>query len=263
MATKKTTELRTWDQKLADMAKVSAARASKASTGGNIFGTKNGLLTFDGAAVPDNTIYAVVLEGIAARADYDGYDEKNPNGPRCFALEPEDLEEPMVPSDECFEKQAETCAECPLAKFGSADNGKAQHCKDARRLALVTAGMITGGKFKLSSPADIAKAPLAFLSISPTSIRAYDAYVKLLNSAAHRPPFGVVTRIKLDTPTKLFSFELVDNLPNEHLQPVMDKVEESRAEIRFPFPPYVEPPKVAPKGRGAAAAVPAKRGAKY
>lgn len=262
---KTSTELRSWDQDLADAAVASSAKASKSSGGGRIFGTKGGVLSIDGSVIPGNSVDVIVLESIAVNAKYPKYDSANPSGPSCFAFESDDPDAAMVPDPSAPHPECEDCLTCPMNAYGSDEvTGKGKACKNLRRLAVIACGNTLNGRTTFFKPDELVKQPLAFMHVSPTSGKIWDGFVKQISNVQHRPPFGVRIRISLRPhPSNQFEFvfDFIDNVPNEYREAVMRRVEEAKQDIRFHFAPFVERP--AAPVRGAKAAAPAARRSKY
>ena len=76
----------------------------------------------------------VIVDFVARNEFYEGaYDKDNMSPPACFAIGV--APNKLVASDNSPQKQADTCAECPMNAFGSAGKGKA--CKNGRVLAVL------------------------------------------------------------------------------------------------------------------------------
>lgn len=137
--------------------------------------------------------------------------------PACFALG-EDPDE-LVPSKNSPDRQADTCAECPLNQFGSNGTGKA--CSNRRLLALL--------------PPDATKdTALAITSASPTALKGFDGYVAKLASTFRKPPAAFVTTIGMN-PKVDFS-QLVFGNPEpiedgEQLQMIFARQDEAKARL--------------------------------
>lgn len=262
---KTSTELRSWDQDLAAAAVAASAKASKSAGGGRIFGTKGGILSIDGSVIPGNSVDVIVLEYIAVNAKYPKYDPANPSGPSCFAFEPEDSDAAMAPDAGAAHPESEDCLTCPMNAFGSDEQtGKGKACKNLRRLAVIACGNTLNGRTTFFKPDELAKQPLAFMHVSPTSGKLWDGFVKQIGNVQHRPPFGVRIRISLRqhiTNQFEFVFDFIDNVPNEFREVVMQRVAEAQADIRFPFAPFAERP--AAPARGAAKPAAAAKRSKY
>ena len=110
------------------------------------------------------------------------YNPKNPQPPICWANAFTFAD--LKPADDAPQKQADSCAECPMNKFGSAPTGRGKACKNTFRIAFV--------------PPDANKdTPIYMLSIPPTSVRAYASFVSQLGEQ-EEIPFDYVTEISMD-----------------------------------------------------------------
>ena len=258
MASKKPgTAIVAWDEELAKYAAETAKQ--EASTGtGNFFSLKGGVLSYGGNAIPGNEMNVVILDAIHKKAYYDrAYDGESGGGPVCFAYSRDGLA--MSPHEKSTEKQCDTCDLCPHNLMGSAirsdgSPGKGKACREGRRLALISAADLNAKS--------IPTAEIGYLETPPTSIIPYALYVKALASTAKRPPFAVVTKVKLvpdrDTQFKL-QFELAAPLPQDVVKGIMERLDQTKQEIMFPY----MPPKSADEARPARAAkAPAKTPAK-
>lgn len=126
----------------------------------------------------------VILDFTSVNLFYEGaYDRDNPAPPSCFAIGNEPTK--LVPSPNSPAVQSDSCAACPNNAFGSAGRGKA--CKNTRLLAVTPAVVEEGGD-----------QPVWIMSIPPTSIKAFDAYVSSLVSKHETSPIGVVTQVTMD-----------------------------------------------------------------
>lgn len=167
---------------------------SEAATGGaQYLSIKGGVLKFDGQPIKNNEFECIVLEAAFENALYLGkFNPDSPQPPVCFAFgqATEDGSEPdMTPHKDSHEKQADACSGCPMNEYGTADEGKGKACKNGRRLALLHADHAKRG--------EALKAPMVFMKVPPTSLRNWASYVKQVANVLGRPPFAVVTRIKV------------------------------------------------------------------
>jgi hypothetical protein len=237
VATKKQ-EVRTYDEEFAQAAAADAARAAKLSSGSRFFGTAGGTLTYEGAAVPNNQIDAIILDWTPENAFYEGsYDAKNPVSPVCFALEDEGE---MVPHPQSMKPQHSDCGTCPHNAWGSAvgtDGGPrpGKRCKNARRLMLVSAENLSDG-------------PIVGLRVPPTSLKAFDGYIKSVSHAMRRPCFGVKTRIRLERDGASFNvlFESLGAVDNREVNEILRRREEAQAPLYAPYEPVAAKPAAKP-----------------
>lgn len=180
----------------------------------------------------------VVLDFVSSNLYYDRpYNKDVVLPPACFAIGPEPSL--LIPGKSAPVKQADTCSSCPMNQFGSALTGAGKACKNTRLVAVCP------------SDSEAGNTPIWILSIPPTSIKSFDAYVSSLATKNRTLPIGVVTRITLDPKSDYAAprFEVVRPLSAEEL-PIFF---EARAEAfeRLTTEPDVsgyEPPKQQPRG---------------
>lgn len=264
---KSTTQINTWDEKLAKEADISAGQEAGAA-GGQFFSLRAGILKFDGAAMPGNQIACIIIDNVLENVYYPGaFDAENPTPPKCFAFGRVDANgdlPPMTPHEIVLEKQSELCGKCQWAQWGTkvrADGSKSRGkaCGETRRLAIIIAGNFVGGQFQPITKADavdhFANAKVGYMKLPVTSVKNFSGYVRSCKSAFARPPYAMYTRIWL-TPNADnqfdVNFEALGKVPSE-LQNVIElRHEQAVEEIMFPYQPAAEVEK--PK-----AAVPPKR----
>jgi hypothetical protein len=143
----------------------------------------------------------VIVDFVARNEFYEGaYDKDNMSPPACFAIGV--APNKLVASDNSPQKQADTCAECPMNAFGSAGKGKA--CKNGRVLAVL--------------PVDADEnTPIWLLKVSPTALKGFDGYVQGVARTFQTPPVGVVTKVSFDPNVTYASLRFSDATPNENL----------------------------------------------
>lgn len=236
-----------WDEELAREAAIAAG--IEAGVGmGNFIGTAGGILKFRGGEVPGNTMDVVIIDHIIEHALYEGkYDPAAPQPPVCFAFGR--MEEGMKAHEKASKPQGDedgNCVGCPMFEWGTSDVGRGKACKDIRRLALIPEGDL----------ADIAKAEIAYLKIPVTSVKAWAGYVNLLHDTLKRPPFGVITTIKL-VPDPKNQFKIVASLKepisdSKLFEQLIAKKREVEKLIDFPYAQIIEGEEVAQaRGNGA------------
>lgn len=244
MATKKTAAkattktstgkgLQRWDEELARQAQMAAGIEENVGGGGSFISTQGGVLTFGGAEIPGNKMNVIIVDHILENHTYGSkFDPDNPSSPICFAFGRDEKE--MVPHELSSEPQHDKCIGCPLNEFGSADTGKGKGCKNIRRLALITEDGLE----------DIENAPLSYLKIPVTSVKAWAGYVRQLATTLSRPPFGVVTEISLvrDAKTQFkVQFKLVESIESaEQIEALIARKKLVEQEIAFPYTPSLE-----------------------
>ncbi len=190
-----------------------AANAKKtAPAGGNAIRVTQDkhLLLPDGSKTDE--LQVVIVEFTSRNEFYDGaFDKNNIRPPACFAIG--DVPSELVPSANSPEKQADSCAECPMNLFGSAGNGKA--CKNTRILAVL--------------PADAEEdTPIWTIKVSPTAIKGFDGYVRNVQRVFGVPPVGVVTTIAFDENAEHAQLKFSDPVPNENAAVHLARVDEAK-----------------------------------
>lgn len=268
----KTTALAKWDEELAKQAAVAAGMEAGAG-GGQFFSLKAGMLTFAGSPFPNNEMACIVLDGVMEYRYYEGkYAEGVATSPKCFAFGRD--EATMAPHQVCQEAgsaESEQCKGCPRNEWGSAETGKGKACSNSRRLALIPAGSFdNSGRLSLIEEVEHYQgAEIAFLRLPVTSVKGYAAYVTQLAATLKRPPFGVVTRVKVmpDQGTQFkVVFTALQAVPDKVMGAVMERHKEAMGVIEFPYAAYdaapAKPAGRAPMARPAARPVPGK-GRKY
>jgi hypothetical protein len=234
MATKKVTSMVKWDEKFATMAKKSSKIVSSIGGDSNFIKLQSGVLQYQGAAIPGNTMDVVVIDHVLLNMLYVGkFDASNPTSPVCFAFG--EVASEMTPHEDSHDPQNnnEGCATCEHNEFGSADTGRGKACKNSVRLALIS----------INDLEDVAGAEVAYMHVPVTSVKLWAGHVRNVDDVHHRPPLGVVTRMTVvpdkDTQFKV-QFELVSLIEdNEQITALFAKYEEVNKAIQFPFV-YIE-----------------------
>ena len=189
------------EQEMADEAEQAAAQ-ERPSTG--MISLRGGIMTYQQQPLKDNTMQCIVLASVHENRFYmDRFDPDTPASPVCFSLSTTGDE--MVPHELSTDKQTDQCADCPRMEWGSSLTGsRGKACGEVRRLALIP---VTS----LSSEDGIREAEVAVLKVPVTSVKNWGNYVNNVRNMHRRPPYGVVTEVKLvpDPKTQLkLTFEL-------------------------------------------------------
>lgn len=197
-------------KEVANMAKrISAPTGNRIRFNGNL-----SIITPDGNE--GEAVDVVIVDFMSNNYFYDRpYNKDNPAPPACFAIGTEPSM--LVPSANSPAVQAATCATCPMNQFGSSPNGRGKACKNTRVLAV--APVLDGGE----TP------PLWLMTVSPSALKPFDAYVHSLASKHRTIPTGVVTEISLDSNVQYASpkFRVVRPLEGEELGTFMELREEA------------------------------------
>lgn len=242
-----TTAITNWDEELAKQAKVATELVAN-DAGGTFVSTRAGILSIDGATRPGNQTPVIVLAALHENTWYkEKYSDDGSNGPSCFAFG--DGGDDMCPHELSAEPQAESCALCPLSKFGSAIkdvvkgeviHGKGKACGNRLRIAFIEAGSIDKmGNAKLEDSEDYFKsAQIYYIRVPVTSVREYASFVKRLASLQSRPPFGVYSILHIDPDVRSqfkIKWDYSANVSNELMPVIMDRVKEAKDAIAFPY----------------------------
>lgn len=146
------------------------------------------------------------------------YKEGDVTPPACFSIG--DDPSSLVPSANSPDVQSKDCKGCPNNQFGSKGNGKA--CGN-HRLLLVRAGM--------GDDASDPSAPKFIVQISPTGVRAFDAYVASIRATYDAPLYAVVTDIYFDPGSEYQSLRFGNPQPNVNLQLHFSEVQAAKERL--------------------------------
>lgn len=189
-------------------------------------------MAYEGNPVPNNTINVIVLTSAFENSLYtSAYDPNNISNPDCFALSltgDDMVPDPMVPNP-----PSQTCDACPNLVWGSdPKGGRGKACKEVVRLALLPVG-------NASSEEAISKSEIATMKLSVTNVKHWGNYVQKLAAMSGRPPWSVITEIKVVPDVKSqFRVEFKDlGLISEDsiLSALSQRVEMGRAAIMAPY----------------------------
>lgn len=203
------TDLQSYEEQLSAM--VAGIHNTISSPDRSFVKTKGKTFTFpDGHS--EDEFNGVIVGYVSTNTYYkERYDPNNISPPACFAIG----ENPatLVPSDNAPEKQANSCAECPLNQWGSDGRGKA--CKNGRLLAILP-------------PDATQNTDPVFLRVPPTSLKNFDGYVSKIAAMLKKPPIGVVTRVKVDKDSEYLMLEFEFAGENENVGVAMERLPEIR-----------------------------------
>lgn len=231
-----------WDEELAQYAKIAAA-AEEADTGGQFFSTAGGVLSWNDSPFDNNQMGVIILDSIFENIYFEEeYDPHNIQPPTCFAFARERNMLKPHPSVVALEQdQCSECAGCGWNEFASAKRGRGKACRNTRRLALISAGEFDrkGEIFEMEDdPDELLSYPIGFMRLPVTSVKGYANYVTQLQKALNRPPFGVITRIRVvPDPRNQFvvTFDVLDRVPSELGEAVMQRKQDAENTIEFPY----------------------------
>lgn len=237
----------------------------RADAGGLTITTAGGVFKVGDDPVAGNALCVVVLDAAYVNAYYKGKWEagQEVTPPHCFAmsLEKDELApHPSMESAPYFEAQSSDCAKCPMNQYGTADVGKGKACKNRMRLALIDAGSFVKVKGTRSEwqPEIIEEedhyrdAPMMYLNVPPTSMKAFQRYVKQAAEVYGRPTSGLITRIDskpMGTGGFELTFETLEQFPAEYYPTLSARHAEATEAVLKPF---AAPDAASPKEQGAA-----------
>lgn len=175
-----------------ELAKYAVADGAREPAAGGNFISIKGKAFRAGGDVLGDPLNVVIVDYAFENAYYGGrdYDEDNPEPPVCFAIGK--TEDELAPDEKSPDPQAETCAECPQNAFGSAEKGRGKACKNARKLALISADV------KKFDAQHVQGAEVRFMRLPPKSLGHFKGYIKKLTEGLQLPTFAAVTSLTFD-----------------------------------------------------------------
>lgn len=182
--------------------------------------------------LPDGTVdrgpmSVVIIDFVGGNFFFDRpYKEGEMVPPACFALGTE--VEALVPHPSSPVKQSDNCKSCGNNVFGT--NGAGKACSNTRVLVV-------------TAPGD-GDTPLYSLKVSPTGVRAFDAYVKSIKASYDSLPIAVVTDIYFDESLKYPSLRFGNPRENPDLVRHFDLIKVARERLlTAPDVSQYQPPK--------------------
>lgn len=177
---------------------------------------RNGSITLpDGTEVDE--LECVVLAFVSANMYYDRpYDKDAIIPPACFAINP--VPSLLTPNPKAPAAQGSSCSTCSMNQFGSAANGKSKACGN-RRLVAVTTLDGEGEIFTVSVP--------------PSGIRGFDAYVARLSAKLQTVTVGVLTKLTVNSNSDygVPEFDVIRKLDQNELTEMVPMREEAMARL--------------------------------
>jgi hypothetical protein len=234
------TAIISWEDELAKHAEVAVAMEASAG-GGGFFSIRGGILTLNDVQIPENQMAVVILDSILENVYYDSnYDASAVSPPKCFAFGRD--EATMKPHDVVTMREQEenaVCNGCAKNEWGSADRGRGKACSNRRRLSLISAGDINvARRFEPYTTDHFETSPVALLKLPVTSVKLFANYVKQIANVMKRPPFGVITLIKVvpdpKTQVKVIA-SYIDKVPDHLLPSIMRRREETQSQLEQPY----------------------------
>jgi len=253
-----------WDEQLARDAEI-AAELERNAGGGAFFSVRGGVLSFNDAPVPNNTMAVVIVDGIFENVFYEGeFDPATPAAPTCFAFARD--EKDLAPHEEVVKRnqqQNDVCAGCDKNEWGTADKGRGKACRNTRRLALIPGGSFdekTGRFVAVKDEEAVEKAPIGFLKLPVTSVKGYVSFVKTIAGGMKLPPHGIFSKVMVVPDQKnqfRVTVEPLGAIPHALMSMIMKRREEAKLLIEQPYPLDMgDDAKPAPKGKPAPKAKP-------
>lgn len=231
------------------------AQQERHGSGALVVSTRGGVLRVGEDEMPGNRICVLIMDSVMENTYYGRrFDPDNVLPPVCYAIgrDPREMEphEDMDQSD-YFEPQADSCAECPMAEWGSSDTGRGKACQNKRRLIVLPAGVYSKvkgsrGEYDLEifdDPAHYEQADMAVLKLPVTSVKNYTKFVQGVAKRHQRPPFGVFCEIYIEPDPKTqyrVMFEEVDLVDDELAEAVFARHEAAKEVIEEGYRPPEE-----------------------
>lgn len=251
-AKKKSTAVVSWQEAMKEAAQEMAHR-EQSTGGGGFFSMRAGQLAYGDVAMPGNMMACVILDAIFETVYYEGpFDPDNPQGPTAFALGRDQKELRWNEEYSDPEYAGKLCSESDICQWGSASQGRGKAAKETRRLAVIPAGTyISQGKGKgfelelFDDPDDFRNSEIAYTKLPVTSVKNFSQYVRGLNDQMGAPTWRVITDISLEAhPQYQFqvNFELIEELPDDVMPVIFERVEEAKEAIMFPYVPRDDEP---------------------
>ena len=236
---KKTTAIVPWDKRFAPYAKKAQEQVAKVGGGVAVkFGRNK--ITVGGVDIPGGKLECVILDSCAVNIWYTkDYDKDDVQPPDCYAFADSVGDSEMAPHADATNKQCELCADCEKNQFGSAKTGRGKACGNTVRLGLLTVKDV-------EDPDDVVAAEMATAKVSPTNVKRWAGYVKMLGEleGGPRPPWGVITEItSLDDPdTQIrLEFKLVELIDDPAILDALEKrLPKVQEELQRPYAPPTE-----------------------
>ena len=190
---------------------------------------QHGRMMYREQEVPGSTMDVIVVASTTERCYYDKpYDPDVISSPRCFAQSLETRG--LVPHENVAEPINDTCEGCGLAEFGSAKQGKGPACKTYRKLMLIHGDV---------PASDIPKTEMAYIKVSPTSVKNWGKYAQQLVASSGLPPWGAITKLSVVPDKKTIhqvTFSAVAPLKDEDvLSAVHARITEAEEKLLKPY----------------------------
>jgi hypothetical protein len=234
------TELANYDEELAKYAKAAADSVSSSITKLSV---RNGVMSIGGQPLKEGELDVVIVDFLYEHAFYQGkFNADDLKNPVCWALAREESE--LAPNDEVEAAQSPNCAGCPENQWPADGTRGPKGCKDTYRLGLLHVSDAV-------TPESVKNGNVIYYTMPVTSGKNFSYYVKGLATGLKRPPFSVVTKLRVipDKKTQFkITFEYMANLENTMVPAILARREAVMEEIFFPYAKN-PPPAPAPSGQ--------------
>lgn len=176
--------------------------------GRKIYISEDGNFMAPGGLNLGNELNIIVADFCTAHRYYPEKFNKNAIVPPvCFAFG--DVIADMVPEPEAPEPQNEACATCWANEWKSAGGGSnAKACKNSRELAVVLADDLDDEEMEPE---------LFSMSVSPSSIKSFDAFVAVASRLFNGPPIKAIVTVRAVKVENYWVTQFATPSPNPHL----------------------------------------------
>lgn len=216
------------DSQLAAEAASIADSIGKPST--NAIKVRDKVFTLPDGQIIQAPLSVVVVDFISQNKFYENaYSENNIESPTCFAIGKAVAD--MAPSANSVDPQNPSCTGCPMNEFGSDGAGKA--CKNTRVVAVTLPELDDDSIYTMS--------------VSPTAIKAFDAFVGSVAKLFKAPPVRVITNVSFH-PEKTYP-SLIFSAAGPNANYHEDFARRSEAEDLLTVEPEMIVPEEKPKSR--------------
>jgi hypothetical protein len=238
-----------WASQFADEAKEVAALERPAIA--NI-GFRGGVMTYGGNEIESNTISGIALAYTFEHTYYaDDWDPDNPQPPTCFAqslpVQAGKDGNQMIPHTNVESPFHPQCGGCPNLEWKSAPGSNGKACKQIRKIAFIPYNADFTAEQVRIAEVGIAKLPV-------TSVKNWKKYVNEVSATHERPPWAVVTTMKVKNHAKFqfqVLFECGDKVMGDDILAALNaRIPEVQALLLSPYTYEEEEEAAEPKKKG-------------
>jgi hypothetical protein len=210
------------------MAKAAKAIATVERPSVNKISMRGGILQIDDRPLTDNLFTCVIVGAVHEQVRFDEkWDPTKIVPPVCYAFsEKAAVKGEMAPDENVPDPVSLVCAGCSSRSFG--EGGVKPKCQSRRRIAVVA--------WNSDNTLDDEIYTLSFPAYS--SGKVYQAYASEVAISENRPPYGVITEVKLANHPKwqyILDFKNLGRVPDEEMVSVMGKVGAAVAALTTPY----------------------------